>query len=78
MEDIERLTNEALDLVTKSDWEKHVKHAEKIQDGDYEKEILKDSLMEPIFTLASDDSDICIDEDSELLIKNCYFIIMLN
>ncbi|KAL4084185.1 hypothetical protein QTP88_028015 [Uroleucon formosanum] len=43
MVDVERLTNEALDSVSKSDWEKCVEHAEKIQDEDYEKEILRDS-----------------------------------
>lgn len=37
MVDVERLTNEALDSVTKSDWEKYVEHAEKIQDDDYGK-----------------------------------------
>ncbi|KAL4119466.1 hypothetical protein QTP88_012273 [Uroleucon formosanum] len=58
MVDVERLTNEALDSVSKSDWEKCVEHAEKIQDEDYEKEILRDSLTEPMtLTFASDDSD---------------------
>jgi len=66
MVDVERLTNEALDSVSKSDWEKCVEHAEKIQDEDYEKEILRDSLTEPIIlTFASDDSDFGTDGDSE-------------
>jgi transposase len=66
MVDVERLTNEALDSVSKSDWEKCVEHAEKIQDEDYEKEILRDSLTEPmILTFASDDSDFGTDGDSE-------------
>lgn len=66
MVDVERLTNEALDSVSKSDWEKCVEHAEKIQDEDYEKEILRDSLTEPmILTFASDDSDFDTDGDSE-------------
>jgi len=34
MVDVGRLTNETLDSVSKSDWEKCVKHAEKIQDED--------------------------------------------
>lgn len=38
MVDVERLTNEALDSVTKSDWEKRVEHGGKIQDEDYGKE----------------------------------------
>jgi len=65
MEDVERLTNEALNSVSKSDWEKYVEHAEKIQVEDYEKEILRDSLMESIFTFESDDTDICTNEDSK-------------
>ncbi|KAF0754596.1 Uncharacterized protein FWK35_00015044 [Aphis craccivora] len=66
MVEVERLTNEALDSISKSDWEKCVEHAEKIQDEDNEKEILRDSLTEPmILTLASDDSDFGTDGDSE-------------
>ncbi|KAF0749492.1 Uncharacterized protein FWK35_00032672 [Aphis craccivora] len=53
-----------MDSASKSDWEKYVEHTEKIQDEDYEKEILKDSLLEPIFTFASDDrqnaENICV------------------
>lgn len=66
MVDVERLTHEALDLVSKSDWEKCVKHAETIQDEDYQKEILMDSVLEPlIITFQTDDSDFGNDEDSE-------------
>lgn len=62
MVDVERLTHEALHLVSKSDWEKCVEHAEKIQDEDNEKEILRDGLLEPIIlTFASDDSDCTTD-----------------
>ena len=64
--DIERLTHKALDLVSKCDWEKCVKRAETIQDQDNEKEILKDSLLEPIIkTFETDDSEFGNDEDSE-------------
>ncbi|KAL4126389.1 hypothetical protein QTP88_010611 [Uroleucon formosanum] len=63
MVDVERLTHEALDLVSKSDWEKCVKHAETIQDEDYQ-EILIDSVLEPvIITFQTDDSDFSNDED---------------
>ncbi|KAL4123310.1 hypothetical protein QTP88_015508 [Uroleucon formosanum] len=66
MVDVERLTHEALDLVSKSDWEKCVKHAETIQDEDYQKEILMDIVLEPlIITFQTDDSDFGNDEDSE-------------
>ncbi|XP_060845982.1 uncharacterized protein LOC132925616 [Rhopalosiphum padi] len=47
MVDIERLTNEALDAVTKEDWENCVRHTEKLQESDHRKEILRDALMEP-------------------------------
>jgi hypothetical protein len=58
MVDIERLTHEALDAVTKEDWEKCVRHAEQLQELDNQKEILRDALMEPIIlTILPDDSD---------------------
>ncbi|KAE9521640.1 hypothetical protein AGLY_017936 [Aphis glycines] len=66
MVNVERLTHEALDLVSKSDWEKCVKHAETIQDENYQKEILMDSVLESlIITFQTDDSDFGNDEDSE-------------
>jgi transposase len=58
MVDIEKLTHEALDSVTQHDWEKCVRHAEALQDQDNEKEIMRDSVLEPIIlTLLPDDSD---------------------
>jgi len=39
MVNVEKLTHEALDMVSKSEWEKCVKHAETIQDQDNGKEI---------------------------------------
>lgn len=66
MVDIERLTHEALDAVTKEDWENCVRHAEKIQDSDNRKEILRDTLIEPVvLTILPDDSD-CSDEESDI------------
>lgn len=66
MIDAERLTHEALNLVSKSNWEKCVEHAEKIKDEDNEKKILRDHLLDPIIlTFASDDSDFGDDEDNE-------------
>ncbi|KAE9543577.1 hypothetical protein AGLY_002377 [Aphis glycines] len=65
MVDIERLTHEALDAVTKRDWEKCVRHAEQLQELDNQKEILRDALMEPIIlTILPDDSD-ASDEESD-------------
>lgn len=58
MVDLEKLTHEALDSVTQHDWEKCVRHAEALQDQDNEKEIMRDSMLEPIIlTLLPDDSD---------------------
>lgn len=66
MANVERLTHEELDLVSKRDWEKYVELAEKVQDEDYEKEILRDCLLEKIIvTFTSDDSDSSNDDDSE-------------
>jgi len=58
MADVEKLAHSAMDAVTQEDWEKCVAHAEKIQNEDNEKEILKDVMLEPIIiTLIDDDSD---------------------
>lgn len=66
MVDVEKLTHKALNLVSKSNWEKCVKHAETIQGQDNAKEILRDSLLEPvIITFETDDSYFGNDEDSE-------------
>ena len=66
MVDIERLTHEAIDSVTQHDWEKCVRHAETLQNEDYEKEILRDSVLEPIImTLLPDDSDWESSDDDE-------------
>lgn len=64
MMDLERLTHETLYLVTERDLEKCVQHAEKIQDEDSEKKILRDCLLETIIvTFASDESDSDDDKD---------------
>jgi len=58
VDDIERLTHEALDAVTKKDWEKCARHTEQLQELDNQKEILRDALMEPIIlTILPHDSD---------------------
>jgi len=58
MVDIERLTHEALDSVTVHDWEKCVRHAESLQTKDYEKEVHRDVILEPIIlTILPNDSD---------------------
>jgi len=55
---IERLTHQALDSVTQQDWEKCLRHAEELQDKDNEKEIMRDTMLEPIImTLLPDYSD---------------------
>ncbi|XP_015379884.1 PREDICTED: uncharacterized protein LOC107173741 [Diuraphis noxia] len=65
MADVEKLAHAAMDAVTQEDWQKCVAHAEKIQDEDNSKEILRDVMLEPIIiTLQDDDSD-WGDEDDE-------------
>ncbi|KAE9524162.1 hypothetical protein AGLY_015407 [Aphis glycines] len=66
MDDIERLTHEALDAVTIDDWKKCVRHAEAIQDEDNKKEIMRNYMMEPIFmNILLDDSDWSDEEDTD-------------
>uniref|UniRef100_A0A2S2PM81 Tc1-like transposase DDE domain-containing protein n=1 Tax=Schizaphis graminum TaxID=13262 RepID=A0A2S2PM81_SCHGA len=66
MVDIERLTHEALDAVTIDDWKNCVRHAKKkIQDEDNQKEIMRDTMIEPIIlTILPDDSDWSDDEEN--------------
>jgi hypothetical protein len=66
MVDIERLTHEALDSMTIQDWEKCVRQAETIQSQDYEKEVHRDAILEPIIlTILPGDSDSSDDEDTD-------------
>jgi transposase len=66
MADVEKLAHAAMDAVTQEDWEKCVAHAEKIQNQDNEKEILRDVMLEPIIiTLRDDDSDWSDEHDDD-------------
>ncbi|XP_025406955.1 uncharacterized protein LOC112680933 [Sipha flava] len=65
MVDIERLTHEALDSVTVQDWEKCVRYAESIQTQEYEREVHRDAILEPIIlTILPGDSD-SSDDDTD-------------
>lgn len=61
--DVERLMNDAIDRVTVDDWKNCVKHAERLQDEDFRKEIGRDEILERIVINIGDDSD---NTDSEL------------
>lgn len=64
--DVERLMHEAIDAVTQSNWERCVRHAEKLQEEDYAKEGFRDHIMEPIImTIVSDDSSCSSDEEND-------------
>jgi transposase len=66
--DAEKLAHAAMDAVKQEDWEKCVAHAEKIQNQDNEKEILRDVMLEPIIiiiTLRDDDSDWSVEHDDD-------------
>ncbi|KAL4153378.1 hypothetical protein QTP88_001211 [Uroleucon formosanum] len=66
MVDIKRLTHDALDAVTVDDWKKCVHHAEEIQIEDNKKEIMRDTMIEPIIlTILPDDSDWSDDDDQD-------------
>ncbi|XP_025191681.1 uncharacterized protein LOC112591937 [Melanaphis sacchari] len=71
--DVEKLAHTAIDAVTQNDWKKCVEHAEKIQNEDNEKEILRDITLEPIIiTLKEDDSDWGDEEnDDDIIDEEC-------
>ena len=60
MADVETLTHEAIENVSTEAWENCVRHAEKLQEEDYAREIPRDDIMEP-FIINLEDSD----EESE-------------
>jgi transposase len=64
--DVERLTHETIDSVSTEDWATRVRHSERLQEEDYEKEISRYSAIEPLIINLRDDesSDEC-DESSE-------------
>ena len=72
---MERLMNEELDNETQAQWASCVKHAEKLQEDDFLKEIGRDTILEPVIinlqeTDESDGGSVCddnIDEDEPLL-----------
>lgn len=61
--DVDRLTHEAVDSITTSAWADCVRHAERLQEEDYDREIGRDSIMEP-FIINIRDSD-SSESDSE-------------
>lgn len=65
IDDVEKLMHKAIDAVTKSDWEKCVKHAEKLQETDHEKECFRDDLMEPIISTIDPDDSNCSSEEED-------------
>lgn len=59
LKDVEKLMNEEIDKVTQANWENCVRHAEKLQEEDFMKEVQRDEILEPIIINLqdSDDSD---------------------
>mgnify|MGYP007063910305 CR=1 FL=1 len=56
--DVERLTHEAVASISVDAWEKCVRHAEKLQEENYEWEIPRDDVLEPfIINLCDSDSE---------------------
>ncbi|XP_025204010.1 uncharacterized protein LOC112600897 [Melanaphis sacchari] len=64
--EIERLTHAALDSMTVCDWDKCVQQAEAVQSQAYEKEIRRDTILEPMIrTILPDNNDYSGDEDAD-------------
>lgn len=62
MSDVEELVNKELDNVTIEDWVKCVKHAVKLQEEDFAKELGRENILEPVVINLQEDSDT---DDSE-------------
>lgn len=57
LSDIEKLFEEALRRIDRTSWENCVRHTEKLQEEDYQKELARDNVMEPLIINLADDSD---------------------
>jgi hypothetical protein len=56
--DVEGLMSDAIDRVTAEDWQKCVRHAERLQEDDSVKECSRDNITEPIvINLRNSDTD---------------------
>jgi transposase len=66
--DVEKLMHEAIDAVTTENWEKCVRHAEQLQNKDFEKKGFRDCILEPIIlTIDPNDSDCSSSKDEDYL-----------
>ena len=63
--DTEILVNEAIDNIAVSAWENCVRHAEKIQEDDFNRELLVDTALEPIIINLQDDTSQSEDESMD-------------
>lgn len=67
MADVEKLMHEAIDSVKKENWVNCVRHAERIQDEDYEKEKHREVILKPIIlTIRPGDSSSEEDEEDDI------------
>lgn len=64
--DVEKLMREAVDSVTKEDWINCVRYTEKIQEKDYQKEMHREVILEPIIlTILHGESSTDDDDEDE-------------
>lgn len=63
--DVEQLANEALDNITVEDWANCVRHAEKLQEEDFEKQCATDTIIEPFIVNLAESSDDSWDTGAE-------------
>jgi hypothetical protein len=62
--DVEQLLSDVIDRVTVEDWQKCVRHAERLQGDDFVNKCSRDSIIEPI-VINLRDSDTNSDSDSD-------------
>lgn len=63
---VEKLAHAAIiDAVTQKDWEKYFSQAEKFQNDDNEKNILRDVTLEPIIITLQDDNSYWDDKEDD-------------
>lgn len=65
IKDVEKLTHDSIDNVSKEDWISRVNHAERLQEEDFVKECVRSDVLENITVNLAEDSDSEFDSDLE-------------
>lgn len=67
--DTEKLVHEAIDRISVTAWENCVRHAENIQEEDYNRELRLDTALEPIVINLQDSDSVTSESEVESVLE---------